>query len=66
MILDEIEWIAEEEGSLTLKLKHFHADFTGWEEREELITFPLVRLSGGAAYFYGLTFCRVDKDSLVA
>ena len=62
----EIEWIAEEEGSLTLKLKHFHPDFTGWEEREEMVEFPLVRLTHDAVYFDGLTFRRVGQDGLVA
>ena len=62
----EIAWIAEEEGSLVFKLKHFHADFTGWEERDELIAFPLVRMDKDAVYFDGLTFRRVGDDALAA
>ncbi len=62
----EIAWIAEEGGSLSFKLKHFHADFTGWEEREELISFPLVKLADDAAFFDGLTLRRVGDDGIAA
>ena len=40
----EINSIVEVGGSLEIRLKHFNADFTGWEEKEIVRTFPLVRI----------------------
>ena len=60
----EIFIIAEENGSLVLKLKHFNADLTGWEEKDEMVTFPLVELGPEVAYFDGLTYRRVDENKL--
>ena len=62
----EIAWISEEGGSLTLKLKHFHADFTAWEEKDELISFPLISVSEDAVHFDRLTFRRQGDDGIVA
>ena len=45
----EIMQIAEENGSLTLRLKHFNPDLTGWETQDEMETFPLVRVQPGEA-----------------
>lgn len=54
------------EPDLALRLKHFHADVTGWEEREEVVTFPLVRVTPDEAVFEGLAFRRVGADGLQA
>jgi hypothetical protein len=54
--------LAEENGSLVMKLKHFNADLTAWEEKERFVTFRLVKLGANEAYFSGLTFRRsVDR-----
>jgi hypothetical protein len=54
--------LAEENGSLVMKLKHFNADLTAWEEKERFVTFRLVKLGADEAYFSGLTFRRsVDR-----
>jgi hypothetical protein len=50
--------LAEENGSLVMKLKHFNADLTAWEEKERFVTFRLVKLDPDAAYFDGLTMRR--------
>lgn len=50
--------LVEEEGSLALKLKHFGPDFTGWEEKDQNVTFRLVRLGENEAFFDGLTYRR--------
>ena len=52
--------------SLTLRLKHFDRDLVGWEERDEYVEFPLVRLEKDAVYFAGLTYRRVGEKDLVA
>ncbi|OGB63239.1 MAG: hypothetical protein A2Y94_07595 [Caldithrix sp. RBG_13_44_9] len=56
--------IAEEAGSLILKIKHFSPDLKGWEEKDESTLFPLVKLTGNEAFFDGLTFRQTSTDSL--
>ncbi|WP_164931250.1 DUF6265 family protein [Erythrobacter sp. HKB08] len=63
-------YLMEEEGTLVLRLKHFNADLTGWEEKADMLTFRLVAIEDCAAYFHALTL-RCDKgddgeDGLVA
>jgi len=60
----EIFTVSEEEGSLILKLKHFNADLTGWEEKDEIVKFPLVKLGDKIAYFDGLTMEKIDDNHL--
>lgn len=62
--LYEFELIVEEEGSLTLKLKHFDAGLASWEEKDEYVSFPLVKLEEQAAYFGGLTYRLVGPGRL--
>ena len=62
--LYEVELIAEEEGSLVWKVKHFNADFSGWEDKAEFVSFPLVKITDDAAYFDGLTLARDGEDGL--
>jgi hypothetical protein len=59
VILYELFTISEPD--LVLRLKHFNADLSGWEERNEVVTFPLVRLGSAEAVFDGVTF-RVMPD----
>jgi hypothetical protein len=60
----EIQTITEEEGSLVWKVKHFNSDFTAWEDKAEFVSFQLVKIEEGAAYFDGLTLMR-DGENLV-
>ena len=50
--------------SLLLRIKHFNADMSGWEERTESEDFPLVAIEDGAAYFDGVTFRKTGADTL--
>ena len=54
----EICLIQPEGQSLVYKVKHFNPDLTGWEEKDEYVTFPLVKLEPNTAYFNGLTIQR--------
>jgi hypothetical protein len=56
--------LVEDNGSLTLRLKHFNADMTGWEENDRFLTFRLVKVTPSEAFFGGLTFRRVGADQL--
>ena len=60
----EIETITEENGTLILRLKHFHSDLKGWEEKDETIDFPLVKLEADRAYFEGLTFEKISDNEM--
>jgi len=60
----ELMTIGEVKGSLLLRIKHFNPELIGWEERENSVEFPLVKISDSEAYFDGLTFRLTDPDSL--
>jgi len=62
----ELMLIVAEEGSLSLKVKHFHGDFTAWEDKEDYVTFRLVKIEEEAVYFSGLTFHRISDDEIHA
>ncbi len=55
-------YISEREGSLVLSLKHFNADLTGWEDKDEMVSFRLLALEPCAAYFHALTLRCADPD----
>jgi hypothetical protein len=48
--------LAEENGSLILRLKHFHPDLAGWEEKDESVSFPFVAKRGAVMHFEGMAF----------
>ena len=58
--------LVEEEGSLILKLKHFHPNLDGWEAKDDYVSFPLVAVEEGVAYFGGLTYRLVAPDEMHA
>ena len=58
----EMILLLEDDSGLTLKLKHFNPDFSGWEEKDDFVTFPLVKLGKQEAYFRGLTYKRVGDQ----
>lgn len=61
----EILSIAEVEGTLEYRLKHFNSDLTGWEKKNEVRRFPLVARDGDAFYFDGLTIRRDGTDGML-
>jgi hypothetical protein len=58
----EILTFVESEGSLELRLKHFHPDLKGWEERDQVRSFPLVAKSERELFFDHITFTRLGDD----
>ena len=61
----EIMQIAEVDGSLVYRLKHFSGALVGWEDRDRHVSFPLVAIEPEAAYFDGLTLRR-EGDTLIS
>ncbi|HSL84342.1 MAG TPA: DUF6265 family protein [Thermoanaerobaculia bacterium] len=45
VFLYELMRLAETPAGLTLEVKHFGADFTGWEEKDDAILFDLVEVT---------------------
>lgn len=57
--------LQERDGSLSVKLKHFSADLSPWEEKEKWITFKLVKIDGQTAYFNGMTYQRINNKLVI-
>ena len=67
LMFTEHMYLAEEGGSLVLKLKHFNPDLTGWEEKDGMVRFRLLSIEPCAAYFSSLTYrCEAEGGLLVA
>jgi len=64
VVFYEIMLIVEEEGSLSLKVKHFTDDFVAWEVKEDFVRFRLVSFDENAVHFSGLSFHRIGDDEM--
>lgn len=53
-----------EDGSLSLKVKHFGADFTAWEDKDGFVNFRLVKLDDDALHFGGISFYKRGDDTI--
>ena len=60
----EFYLFAEQDGSLTVRLKHFSPMLAGWEEKAGFVEFPLVAIEKRAAYFDGLTYALGEDGGL--
>jgi hypothetical protein len=61
--LYEFVMLAEVDGSLEYRVRHFNPDMTAWEERDEFVRFALVSVEGNAWHFEGLTIRRTGPDT---
>ena len=66
IMFTEHMYLMEEDSSLVLRLKHFNADLTAWEDKEGMVTFRLIALEDCAAYFRALTLRCDGENSLLA
>lgn len=64
VVFYELETITEENETLILRLKHFGDDLKGWEEKDDVVMFNLVKITADAAYFDQLTFKKNGEDGL--
>jgi hypothetical protein len=60
----ELILVQEENETLAVRLKHFGADFTGWEEKDKNVLFRFVKKDGNRMYFEGQTFEFIGKKDL--
>ncbi|HDZ07316.1 hypothetical protein LCGC14_0118090 [marine sediment metagenome] len=59
----EFGHLLETDGTLILQLKHFDANLSGWEERDENIDFKLVQVEENRFYFDDFTIEYIsDKE----
>ncbi len=58
----ELIVIREINDSLVLQLKHFSKSLKGWEEKDNTIDFPLVKISKDKVWFEGYTFERTSEN----
>ena len=62
----ELMTVTVDDGALTLKVRHFNADFSAWEDKAEHVAFRLVGIEADALHFDGLSFYRLGDDELHA
>ena len=60
----ELLQLTVEEDTLSLKVKHFNADFTAWEEKADFVNFRLVKKEEDALHFGGLSFYKRGDDAI--
>lgn len=65
IMFTEHMYLAEEAGSLVLKLKHFNPDLTGWEEKDGMVRFRFLSAEPCGLYFSALTYRCDGKDGLL-
>jgi len=64
LVFSEFFSLVKSDEGVTLKLKHFNPDMVGWEEKDKMVNFPLVKVEKNAAYFGGLTYKLNDEGEL--
>ena len=50
---------------MVLRLKHFHPDLVGWEEKDETVSFPFVAKRGTVMHFEGMAFAPAGDELTV-
>lgn len=60
----ELGHIRQLEDSLVFELKHFGGDLKGWEEKEEVQSFKLIKIDENRLYFEGFTFEKVSGTEI--
>lgn len=60
----EILLLTVDDGTLSLKVRHFNADFTAWENKDEFVNFRLVAFDDDELHFGGLSFYRDGDDAI--
>ena len=61
----EFLMMAEVDGSLEYRVRHFNPDMTAWEDKATFVRFPLVAVEKDVWYFDGYTLKRTGPDTAV-
>ena len=62
LVFSEFMNLIQDGESVSMKLKHFNPDLTGWEEKTEWTTFRLIELGENKVWFHGLTIERMEDE----
>ena len=62
----ELLLLKEQSEGLVLLVKHFSSDFVSWEDKEDFVTFRLVKIEENAVHFSGLSFYKNGQDKIDA
>ncbi len=62
IMFTEHMYLMQESDTLVLRLKHFNADLTGWEEKDDMLTFRLLAVEPCAVFFNALTLRCADPE----
>jgi hypothetical protein len=62
----ELITIEESGGSLSYNIKHFNADLSGWEEKDEVRRFPLSIAGANSWDFSGIAYARTATGEMTA
>jgi len=60
----ELGHIRQVDETLVFELKHFGGDLKGWEEKDEVQSFKLIKVDGNRLYFEGFTFEKLSDDEI--
>ena len=60
----ELMTLAEADGTLLLRLKHFSSNFVGWEEKDKTVDFRFIKKDGKRFLFEGMTFEPVGTNTV--
>jgi hypothetical protein len=63
VVFYELLTLTERNGGVVLRLKHFNADLTGWEEKAQVLEFPLIKITPTEAHFTSMVFRHADPDA---
>jgi hypothetical protein len=63
VVFYELLTLLERDGTVVLRLKHFNPDLTGWEEKGQVLEFPLLEVTPTKAVFNAMTFTHDDRDT---
>lgn len=64
VVFYEIGGIREVDNTLLFQLKHFGADFKGWEEKDETVDAKLVKIEDNRVYFDQFTFEKISDNEI--
>lgn len=66
LVFSEFMNVIQDGESVSIKLKHFNPDLSGWEEKEKWTTFKLIELGTNTAWFHGITYERKGDELVIS
>jgi len=64
VVFYELGGITQVGETLLLQLKHFNADFKGWEEKDDTVDFKLVKVTENKVYFDQFTIEKISNNEI--